>query len=336
MGKIKVKRLCFSEKKKLASLKRFKKKYLEEEVPKNNGGACKRLKNYYGNMFDRCFIRAKKENLKELENLSKKQENNKNNFVVPKYELESDLSEKMKSYYKEIKSESISSKDKFIGLKRKHVQENLDNKINDIYLESIKGGIIPRNINKNNLPTGLLIDTNEIDSTNADNYIFNEGEILLEEYSKILGNEGVDKENLELEKRVFGKDVTFGSHFNKNKEKQIYAYDISKFGKNALIEMKCHNKSCKAIALYNYITKVFYLAKAHNIVYQKHKLKNTLMLNASDYKNYLRANKHITDIQIYKVQKEDLKNVNSLKCILREEELQQVYIKLRFNESENK
>ena len=72
MEKIKVKRLCYSEKKKLASLKRFKKKYLEEEVPKNNGGAYKRLKHYYRNMFYPCLICAKKEKLKELENLSSK------------------------------------------------------------------------------------------------------------------------------------------------------------------------------------------------------------------------------------------------------------------------
>ena len=221
-------------------------------------------------------------------------------------------------------------------MKRNHVQENLDNKINDIYLESIKDCIIPRNINKNNLPTGLLIDTNKIDSTKAEKYIFNEREILLEEYSKILGNEGIDKENLELENRVFGKTITFGAHFNKNKEKHIYAYDISKLGKNVLIETKCQNKSWKAIALYNYITKVFYLAKAHNIVYKKHKLKNTLQLNASDYKNYLRENKHFKDIQIYKVPKEDLTNMNYLKFILKEEELHQVYIKVRFNESEKK
>ena len=82
-------------KKKISEFKAFKKKYLEEEVPKNNGGAYKRLKHYYRNMFYRCLICAKKENLKELENLSQKQEKNKNNFVVLKYEPESDISEKL-------------------------------------------------------------------------------------------------------------------------------------------------------------------------------------------------------------------------------------------------
>ena len=76
-------------------------------------------------------------------------------------------------------------------------------------------------------------------------------------------------------------------------------------GEKYLIEMKCQSKSCKAIALYNYITKVFYLAKAHTISFKNHKLKNTLELNASDYKNFLHKNKYLTDIQIYKVPKEN-------------------------------
>lgn len=107
-----------------------------------------------------------------------------------------------------------------------------------------------------------MIVNDQIDSTNADKYILNKGEILLEEYSKILGNEGDDEEILELENRVSGKSVALGAHFNKNKEKKIYVFDISKFGENTLIEMKCQSNTCKAIALYNYITKVFYLAKS--------------------------------------------------------------------------
>ena len=144
-----------------------------------------------------------------------KQENNKNNFVVPKFGLESDLSEKMKSNYKDIKSESISSKAKFIGLKRNHAQENLDNKKNNIYLDSIKEIIISRNINKKNLPYGLLINTDQIDSTNADKYILNKREILLEEYSKILGNEGVKRRNFGIRKQSIWKKCNIWSSFQK-------------------------------------------------------------------------------------------------------------------------
>lgn len=65
-------------------------------------------------------------------------------------------------------------------------------------------------------------------------------------------------------------------------------------------------------------------------------MKNTLQLNASEYKKFLDKNKYLTDIQMYKVPKENLTNMNSLKCILREEELHQLFIKIIYNENEIK
>ena len=51
--------------------------------------------------------------------------------------------------------------------------------------------------------------------------------------------------------------------------------------------MKCRNKSCKQIASYNYIKKVYHLDKDHTVPINDHKIKNSPGFKALDYKKYL-------------------------------------------------
>ena len=158
----------------------------------------------------------------------------------------------------------------------------------------------------------------------------NQNEIIFEEVlsnSKNLNSKninrkkGIDLEVITLQKKILGKDIRLGSHFNRDEKGNIYLYKIFMYGKNGLIKMKCSNKTCKAKALYNYISKIFYLTKRHtdSLESHKHKMKNNPNFGVVDYIKFLDIHKDISDLQIIKVPLERFCKMNSISYVIENE-----------------
>ena len=160
-----------------------------------------------------------------------------------------------------------------------------------------QNNILLENIEQNKLPHGLLIDSIDyILDTNPDEIYFEE------EYTKkYFAKSNLDSQLLDLQNQKLGKDIRLGSHFNRDEEGNLYLYNISVYGENGLIKMKCSNQSCKSVALYNFITKIFYIVEKHTISAENHKLRNLPSFRISDYVTFMERHKEITNLQILKV-----------------------------------
>ena len=91
------------------------------------------------------------------------------------------------------------------------------------------------------------------------------------------------------------------------------------YGKNGLVKMKCSNQACKANALYNFISKIFYLTGKHNVSAENHRLRNTPSFRALDYVNFLERHKDILDLQILKVPKDKFCKINCIAYVIEKE-----------------
>ena len=253
-------------------------------------------------------LHEKNENIKNNDmNLSKNSqlviETNENSIIIPKCFINNKYEEnknnsiiKTNGNKKLNKINSLQNGEhKLIGFKKRFSKKILAPskliKENNILLE---------NIEQNKLPHGLLIDS-------IDNILdINQDEIFFEEeYNrKYLTNNKLDSQLLELQNKKLGKDIRLGSHFNRDDEGNLYLYNISVYGENGLIKMKCSNQACKAIALYNFITKIFYIVEKHTISFENHKLRNLPTFKILDYVTFMDRHKEISNLQILKVPKD--------------------------------
>ena len=258
---------------------------------------------------DIISLHEKNENIKNngMGNISKNSqlviETNENSIIIPKcfinYKFEENKNNSIIKTNGNKKLNKINSlqngEHKLIGFKKRFSKKILPPskliKENNILLE---------NIEQNKLPHGLLIDSiDNILDVNQDEIFFEE------EYNrKYLTNNKLDSQLLELQNKKLGKDIRLGSHFNRDDEGNLYLYNISVYGENGLIKMKCSNQACKAIALYNFITKIFYIVEKHTISFENHKLRNLPTFKILDYVNFMDRHKEISNLQILKVPKD--------------------------------
>ena len=269
--------------------------------------------------------RLRSSNKKELELKEDNDKNNNNNHSKKK-----EKKEKKEKLIKKKKDKKMDKKEKeervkSIGFKKRFSKKllNINNKIAFKYIK--ENETLLKNIDQSELPKGLILESTEgIDESNVDNCVLNDDEIFMEEeYSRnkkfFSKNKKLDSETISLQNRILGKDIKLGNHFNRNENNDLYLYNITNYGKNGLIKMRCSNQSCRASALYNYITKVFYLVNKHSISLENHKMRNTPSFQALDYVTYLDRHFEFTDLQIYKVPKDKISIINRISFILEKE-----------------
>ena len=221
------------------------------------------------------------------------------------------------------KNNSQKKDGKLFGFKKKFSKKSQNNGVtNSKYIK--ENNVLLKNIEQSKLPKGLIIESTDDSNINIENIEANPDEIFFEEeYSKnrryFSKNRKLDTETMVLQNKILGKDIRLGSHFNRDEKGNLYLYNISMYGKNGLVKMKCSNQACKANALYNFISKIFYLTGKHNVSAENHRLRNTPSFRALDYVNFLERHKDILDLQILKVPKDKFCKINCIAYVIEKE-----------------
>jgi len=224
---------------------------------------------------------------------------------------------------KEKKINSQKKDSKIFGFKKKFSKKSQNNGVtNSKYIK--ENNVLLKNIEQSKLPKGLIIECTDDSNINIENIESNPDEIFFEEeYSKnrkfFNKNRKLDTETMILQNKILGKDIRLGSHFNRDEKGNLYLYNISMYGKNGLVKMKCSNQACKANALYNFISKIFYLTGKHNVSAENHRLRNTPSFRALDYVTFLERHKDILDLQILKVPKDKFCKINCIAYVIEKE-----------------
>jgi hypothetical protein len=221
------------------------------------------------------------------------------------------------------KNNSQKKDSKLYGFKKKFSKKSQNNGVTTSkYIK--ENNVLLKNIEQSKLPKGLIIESTDESNINIENIESNPDEIFFEEeYSKnrryFSKNRKLDTETMVLQNKILGKDIRLGSHFNRDEKGNLYLYNISMYGKNGLVKMKCSNQACKANALYNFISKIFYLTGKHNVSAENHRLRNTPSFRALDYVNFLERHKDILDLQILKVPKDKFCKINCIAYVIEKE-----------------
>lgn len=249
---------------------------------------------------------------------------------APKVKSSNHKSSKNKDKDKDIEKDKEKEKNnshkkdsKIFGFKKKFSKKSQNNGVtNSKYIK--ENNVLLKNIEQSKLPKGLIIEATDDSNINIENIESNPDEIFFEEeYSKnrkyFSKNRKLDTETMSLQNKILGKDIRLGSHFNRDEKGNLYLYNISMYGKNGLVKMKCSNQACKANALYNFISKIFYLTGKHNVSAENHRLRNTPSFRALDYVNFLERHKDILDLQILKVPKDKFCKINCIAYVIEKE-----------------
>ena len=263
-------------------------------------------------------------NKKELHIVTKAPKVKSSNHKSSKNKDKDKEIEKDKEKEKEKEKNNSHKKDsKIFGFKKKFSKKSQNNGVtNSKYIK--ENNVLLKNIEQSKLPKGLIIEATDDSNINIENIESNPDEIFFEEeYSKnrkyFSKNRKLDMETMTLQNKILGKDIRLGSHFNRDEKGNLYLYNISMYGKNGLVKMKCSNQACKANALYNFISKIFYLTGKHNVSAENHRLRNTPSFRALDYVNFLERHKDILDLQILKVPKDKFCKINCIAYVIEKE-----------------